>query len=253
MKMNWLLLRGLAREQRHWAEFPNLLRAAFPESTIHCLDLPGTGTERRRASPLSIGAIVADLRERWCGSVSDEARLARPWGVIGISLGGMVAMHWSHKHPADFARLVLINSSTGDLSPPYARIRPSALAAGLLTLFAADPLAKERRILELTTRLKRSDLTSIALKWSELAVSSPIPARTVLSQILAAAFFRAPRSLPAPALILSSGRDAFTSAECSQALAKRYQAPLVVHPEAGHDLPLDDPEWLLAELRRWIC
>ena len=28
--MNWVLLRGLMREARHWGEFPAMLRAALP-------------------------------------------------------------------------------------------------------------------------------------------------------------------------------------------------------------------------------
>ncbi|MCM2279857.1 MAG: alpha/beta hydrolase, partial [Oligoflexia bacterium] len=81
--MNWLLLRGLAREQTHWGVFPSRLQSAFPGSRIRFLDLPGTGTEFNRDSPLTVGAIAADLRERWLTSAERDPE--DTWGIIGIS------------------------------------------------------------------------------------------------------------------------------------------------------------------------
>jgi pimeloyl-ACP methyl ester carboxylesterase len=25
-----------------------------------------------------------------------------------------------------------------------------------------------------------------------------------------------------------------------------------LHPDAGHDLPLDDPEWIIQQIRNWL-
>mgnify|MGYP003949335389 CR=1 FL=1 len=44
--MNWLFLRGLTREQRHWGPFRDVFARDYPGAKVHCLDLPGTGTER---------------------------------------------------------------------------------------------------------------------------------------------------------------------------------------------------------------
>ncbi|PMZ18082.1 alpha/beta hydrolase, partial [Pseudomonas sp. FW306-02-F08-AA] len=38
---------------------------------------------------------------------------------------------------------------------------------------------------------------------------------------------------------------------CSQALAAAWNLPLVMHPFAGHDLPLDDPAWVVAQVLQW--
>ena len=58
--MQWLLLRGLAREQAHWIDFPEIFEKIVPDAKVHCLDLPGVGTERDRPSPLNVPAIVDD-------------------------------------------------------------------------------------------------------------------------------------------------------------------------------------------------
>src|SRR4051812_21219811 len=112
----WLLLRGLAREQRHWGAFPSALARTCDDARgadIHCLDLPGTGTEFARRSPSSIRGIVADLRRRWLALDGHDG----PAHLLAVSLGGMVAMQWCADHPDDFAGVVLVNTSAADLSP----------------------------------------------------------------------------------------------------------------------------------------
>ena len=90
-RVDWLMLRGMAREQRHWGRFPEALRASLGGDRLHCLDLPGTGTEHARGTPASIRGIKDDVRARW---LQLKAQQPGPWGLIAISLGGMVAMRW---------------------------------------------------------------------------------------------------------------------------------------------------------------
>ena len=111
----WLLLRGLAREQRHWGAFRAALASQGAE--VQCLDLPGAGTENDRKSPASIRGITEDLRERWRRTPREGA-----WGLCAVSLGGMVAMDWCGRHPDDFDALVLVNTSAANLSVPWRRM-----------------------------------------------------------------------------------------------------------------------------------
>ncbi|HEY1225998.1 MAG TPA: alpha/beta hydrolase, partial [Ramlibacter sp.] len=52
-------------------------------------------------------------------------------------------------------------------------------------------------------------------------------------------------------LLLGSSGDALVDPSCSMELARRWQADLRMHPWAGHDLPLDDAAWVLAQVTRW--
>ena len=63
--MNWIFLRGLTREQGHWGEALQVFESTNPDMKVFCLDLPGTGTERARNSPLSVSGIMEDLRSRF--------------------------------------------------------------------------------------------------------------------------------------------------------------------------------------------
>ena len=59
----WVLLRGLARESRHWGEFPRLLQQALPAGDeVLALDLPGNGSRWRERTPASVEALAEAAR-----------------------------------------------------------------------------------------------------------------------------------------------------------------------------------------------
>jgi hypothetical protein len=55
-----------------------------------------------------------------------------------------------------------------------------------------------------------------------------------------------------PALVLASRGDRLTDWRCSRDLAQAGDWPLKVHLKAGHDLPLDDPQWLIAQINTYF-
>jgi pimeloyl-ACP methyl ester carboxylesterase len=72
-------------------------------------------------------------------------------------------------------------------------------------------------------------------------------------QLLAAVRFRLPAAAETavPALVLVSDRDGMVSPSCSRAVARRLGATVRAHPTAGHDLPLDDADWVVGEIAAW--
>jgi len=248
--MNWLLLRGLARQQGHWADFPAALGRILPEDKLHFLDLPGTGTENGRNSPASIPAIVSDLRSRWLELARAESEIG-PWSVIGISLGGMAALDWCSRHPGDFSRAVVINTSALNLGAPWERFAPSALLKLITRATSRDIVAREKAILQLTSGLRGPRLENTAQKWAALDASRPISKQALLAQLWAASRFEAPAEIGPPLLVASGGTDRLVSPRCSARLAALLGAPLLLNRAAGHDLPLDDPEWLADQIAAW--
>ncbi len=246
-KRHLLLLRGLAREQRHWGPFPERLRAGLG-AEVHCLDLPGVGTEHRRSSPSTIAEITEDLRARW-----RTLRWEHPgsWTLMGVSLGGMITMQWGATYPEDFGHVVVVNSSTRDLSHPLRRLQRDVVPQLVRSIFDPDPVRRERRVLGFTTRLA-TNRDELARQWAAYAQENPIKRRTVLRQIAAAATFRAPEEIPVRTLILAGGEDALADPECALRLARHLRAPLHLHPEAGHDLCTDAPEWVIRQLANFL-
>jgi pimeloyl-ACP methyl ester carboxylesterase len=74
-----------------------------------------------------------------------------------------------------------------------------------------------------------------------------------LRQLWAAARYRAPAQAPAPTLILASRNDALVDPSCSEELARRWRVPVRMHASAGHDLTLDDPDWVVDQIRGWVA
>ena len=54
------------------------------------------------------------------------------------------------------------------------------------------------------------------------------------------------------ALLLASRGDRLVHWKCSAALEQRWQWTLKLHPDAGHDLIIDDPDWIIHQLMAWL-
>jgi pimeloyl-ACP methyl ester carboxylesterase len=237
--VNWLLLRGLGREQRHWYDFPERLVARLGANQVMLLDLAGAGTEHRRRPPASVPWLARDVARR-LPLIGGER-----WCVLGLSLGGMVALELCRLQPERIAGAVVINSSSR-LSSPFQRLRPPALSALLRIAWTRDPLARESDVLALTSRLPEPERLRLAPEGAAIASQAPVAALALLAQLLAAARFQAPEraELISPLLFLASRGDGLVNPEASRGLARRYGAMYEEHGWGGHDLPLDDPDWV---------
>ncbi|WP_375192693.1 alpha/beta fold hydrolase [Marinobacter sp.] len=242
--MHWILLRGLTREQAHWGSFPARLQEAFPGHQFHAVDLPGTGVHFREDSPDTI----AGIRQRVIRQVD---HIPRPFSLLALSMGGMVALDWAQQATeGEIQNLVLINTSSG-FSPPWQRMRPGAWPRILRLLARRELFDRERDILRLTSN--RDVPLELAKRWYSTQRQRPVSARNALNQLAAAARFRPAEKRPLPeALLLASRGDRIVHWRCSAALEQRWQWILKLHPDAGHDLPLDDPEWVIRRMHQWL-
>ncbi|MES2644070.1 MAG: alpha/beta fold hydrolase [Myxococcota bacterium] len=246
----WLLLRGLVRERRHWGDFPAQL-AARTGAEVLTLDLPGVGTERDRPSPTSVAAIVEDLRARWLAARGPEAGTPAdtgPWRLFAPSLGGMIALAWGEAHPEDFAGVVVANTSARDIASLFERFSPAALGTVLRAL-PSGGAAREAHILGLVSNTEHG--RGRAEAFAAFAKESPIGTDVLVRQLWAGSRATAPKSLAVPLLVLCSDGDRLCHPRASHALGARLNAPVRVHPDAGHDLPLDAPEWVMDQLVGW--
>lgn len=242
--IHWFLIRGLAREVRHWGEFPNILLKK--SSRVTSLELPGFGKKNKEKSPLSIEELVEALRVEFLKKKSDA-----PQAICAISLGGMIAQAWIHKYPKDFSHAIIINSSSSKTSPLYHRITPSALGLVTKLFFDGDQEKRVRDILNKTTNIKEIE-EKLLKKWQGYESEFPLSRLNFLKQLIAAAKFKIYDDLSIPTLFIASRKDRFVNPKCSKALADHYKKSFVMHPNAGHDLPLDDPSWLCSKMEEFI-
>jgi pimeloyl-ACP methyl ester carboxylesterase len=244
----WILLRGLTRETRHWGRLPGLLREAVGADRVLLLDLPGNGEFADLRAPQTVERMVDFVRR---AALQSGARA--PYRVLAMSLGGMVAADWAQRHPGEIGRLVLINTSMRPFSRMHERLRPSAWP-GLLDVAAhwRDAARAERGIYRLTcnsVETRDADLDT----WREIRRSAPVSRGNAIRQLWAAARFSAAAAKPhCPLLILSSRADKLVDPVCSTRLAAAWNATHREHPWAGHDLPRDDPAWIIEQVSPWL-
>jgi len=243
----WILLRGLTRDRHHWGEFPATLAAATGVPAIP-LDLPGNGVHWRSRSPISVRAMAEH-------GMLECARLGvlPPYRLLAISLGGMVALEWIRARPAEIESAVLINTSARPFARQAERLRPAAWPDLLRMLLPGrNVLRLEQAVLDLTSNLPAERRPSLLDDWVAWRAAHPATRLNALRQLLAAARYRAPRQAPAvPLLLLASDGDRLVDPACSQRMARAWGADFDRHPNAGHDLPLDDPAWVVERIRRW--
>jgi pimeloyl-[acyl-carrier protein] methyl ester esterase len=237
----WYLIRGLSRESRHWFAFEDELATATGVPVIP-LDLPGTGTKHARECPLSVERIARDLEI----ATRPDATV----GLLGISFGGMVALEAANFHGRRVSHLVLINSSSR-LSPTIARLQPVGMLRFFQALRERDPHKREELIYALTTTTSPRVLQHYATEAARIAATAPVSRRTAVRQLLAAASYW-PKPVPARCLVLAGARDRVVDPLCSATLAGFLRGPLVTHPTGGHDLPVEDPNWITSRIRRWV-
>ena len=245
--MNWIFLRGLTREARHWGSFVGQFEARLTPGHVTALDLPGNGEFHQQSSPLTVRAMVAFARQQLLAQ-----GIKPPYQLLAMSLGGMVATDWAQSHPEEVSRLVLINTSMRPLSGTTQRLQ---LGQWLQVLALAarwgDADYAEQTIHSLTCNQAAQRATDL-MTWRHIRRSAPVSSANALRQLVAAARFACATQTPrCPALVLSSRADRLVNPLCSTQLAAAWQARHHIHSWAGHDLPHDDGQWVCDHVIEW--
>ncbi len=170
-----------------------------------------------------------------------------------MSLGAMAAIEWARVAPHEVAGCVLVNTSMRPFSPVHHRLRLQNVPALLRLGWGwRRAMAAEAIILRLTSN-RADERRAVLAEWAGVRIERPVSPGNALRQLVAAARFKAPLTAPqVPVLLLGSQRDQLVASQCSQAIARAWQCPLRMHPFAGHDLPLDDPQWVIDGVCGWL-
>ncbi|MGZ6417556.1 MAG: alpha/beta fold hydrolase [Pseudobdellovibrio sp.] len=231
------------RGRFHWKGFETEFRKQLQLENVQCVELLGNGYLNNEATPARIEDAIQDFKKQ----VDIES--SQPMGILGISLGGMLATKWAQLEPETFSHLTVINSSSS-LSPFYHRLIPKNYPGILKVLFKNNADYNEKFIFDVTSNFPE--------KWrpyldENIAFSKkhPLQAKNFMAQLLLASQINFKDNLKCKTMVLASRKDRLVSVACSEAIAKAWQCPIHYHESAGHDLTLDDTQWIIDQVKKF--
>lgn len=216
---------------------------------------PGRGARNLTVDDLSMPRIARDLV-----TVLDDAGIERAV-VIGHSMGVQTALEVYRQIPDRVAALVLVagtsenpaktfyGTSIGDLTfpigaavvrwfpevlaPLWATIGPASVGhVGARLARAAGPKASREDLHPYLLHLRSTDPAVLVLMAAAMRAHS---ATDLLGDV------------DVPTLVVAAGADVFTPARCSEAIHHAVpDSELVTFAEAGHTLPIEEPDALVA-------
>lgn len=234
-----VLLRGLGRSSGFWLEFSEKLATHYD---VICIDLLGTGLSGSNWGRGSISAFADDIEHTLKHLNVSQAYL------VGISLGGMVAMEVAARSQRVSRLAVLASSSQGGSG---SRIRPKALLRLLWSLRRGTPSNAELApyLVSKMTLEKRPDLPQV---WDELWRREGFKTIPVLRQLLAAAVFDARPALERIAIpvlfMVSRGDELVPWKNTLQLWERAKNCKLTVLENYGHDFPTEAPDEVVQHL-----
>jgi pimeloyl-ACP methyl ester carboxylesterase len=246
-KSTWILLRGLARESGHWGPFNELFHQTFADDEILNIDLPGSGEFVNVKASTSMSGILNFVRAQ----AMQRTRSHSSFKLVAISLGGMVAMEWMNQKPGDLAGCVLINTSDRSLSPAYKRLRWQVWRDLGKIIATQTVREREKQLTDLLLNNEEARAQALPL-WAKIGLERPTSYLNFANQLLAASRFGGlKQAVDVPVLLLNGLGDRFVDPSCSTKLHEKWGWPIERHPWGGHDLPWDDPQWVISRIDTW--
>jgi pimeloyl-ACP methyl ester carboxylesterase len=225
-----VLVHGAASTRKMWVP---QMEALSDEFRVLAVDLPGHGT--LRGQPFRLEAAVQAVMESLRRQTSDRAL------IVGLSLGGYVAMACAHNHGQEIAALVLsgccidYRGAIGILSWLDSSI--------VTTLFSED-------------RLSRMQAKALRSKFPEAVVEPQLEAGfswKVMPQtyrVLASHDYSTMlRSFPGQTLILNGENDKPNRKREAALLRAAQDGQLQIIKQAGHMCNLEQPEAFTDQVR----
>ena len=244
--LNCFLIRGLGREVRHWGKFSKLMEKEC--SFLHCLELPGFGEKVNEVSPRTVRGCVEELRKEFL-EIKGNIDNGNESILCSISLGGMIALEWLSLFPEDFKYGIIMNTSAGNVSSLLERIK----FEGVLNLAKAIREENKRERERNTFRLVSNRIVDekVVDEWGFYAEEIAPDKKNFFRQLKAAFSFKVSENIKVPILFLASKRDRMVDFKCSEDLATLLNASIEYNLDAGHDMTLDDPNWVINKMKNF--
>ena len=243
LKSPILLLRGINSDSRYWLDFPN----EFDEDIkLLIVDLPGTGKNLESKTPLSISEHVKFLRNQ-----INPDYLSQGIHIIGLSLGGMIAIQWLSMFPNEIRSVTAMSSTGGKFFSSITRINPInwlklTFSMTIDKIFRTNFFPKN--LVSIVTNIPETNARNnwIATKFASLGNESRVSIFSTLRQIIAASrwspdFSNSPK-LGKRVLLLKAKYDRFIPPKAVKKLHILIPNSELHEIPGGHQISLSHPD-----------
>lgn len=176
------------------------------------------------------------------------AALLQPGVLVGWSLGGMLAVQLQRRFPERFSQVVTIASNACFVvRKDWTTAMPAETFKAFLNDFRLTPEKTLRRF-SLLVAQGGAQPRALAqeLEWDAADAEQRLHALALLGVLDSRAALKAS---PAASLHCFGGHDALVPVAAAHALAQMQPGlQLAIHEQAGHALPLEQPEWLAEQI-----
>ena len=109
----------------------------------------------------------------------------------------------------------------------------------------------EKEILDITTTNLKDENKE---EWADnFAKIEPTSRMNLVRQLVAAGTYEFPKQKPRTEILLLSGaQDQLVNPSCTDRIGEMWTLKPHVNPKAGHDIPLEDPQWVCDQIRQWL-
>jgi pimeloyl-ACP methyl ester carboxylesterase len=235
-----LLLHGLGGSHDDWR-----LQIPVFEATHRVIvpDLRGFGASERR-EPFTIQQHARDMAALLSALSIERAH------VVGLSMGGAVAIEFALRTPAALRSLVLVNTAPGFTLTNWQRRRMAWLRALLALVLGVKGVARwsGKRVFPARNqgRLRRRYIraASHTNRWAYLATLRTLTRWNAESRL---------SGIRAPTLVIGAEHDMTTSAEKRRWCARIPQAQFVEFAGSRHHSELDSPQRFNREVLAFLA
>jgi pimeloyl-ACP methyl ester carboxylesterase len=239
-----VLLRGLGRWSEHWN---NLDQDLAKSCRVTVIDSKGYGLSKHLRS--NWNQTIEQMAEDVCVTVR-AANLKQPT-LLGVSLGGMIALAATAQQPNLFSRVIVVNSSMG--GSPYPRIRKMSLLGLIWRIPFKGALYRYLAECLLGPDCNDTEKQHFIDTWRTIDSAHGLNLLEFIKQIVAAIKFRNQTILTKiqiPAFIIKGESDQFVDPRNSEWIAPRIAgSKIFCANRGGHELSFECKEWFLKTIQ----
>ena len=238
-----VFLHGIGGNKLNWRDAMPALADSFQ---VVAWDARGWGESDDYEGPLSFDDLADDLLRLLDHFEADRAHL------VGLSMGGRIAMHFAERYQSRIASLVLCDTTRGvegwseEQRLAFVRSRQ-------------EPLLNGKGVADIAVAVTR---TLISPKASQDAMDQMVDSMTRLHKDsylkaieanLMAPEHRRLGEIKAPTLVIAGACDQLTPPSEARAIAEQIDgAELLIVPDSGHLVNIEAPEAFNAAVRRFL-